>query len=173
MKTFFKSLFLMVSILAMLTLMPGGFAHASPTPPPTREYWHWFGEEYLDCGDFVGVDYTEYTWTVTFFWNDDGTLDRYRIHGEIIDRLTSPFNDTVINGRTQGYNFLEDVEAYPGVGQHYGLMFHWIIPGQGTVLIDAGIMDFNFINGEMVFLRGNHQYNNNTGELEKICDMLR
>lgn len=153
-----------VSLTLLIT--PVNIALASP---PTVETQFWSGEYNLDCGDFLITD----TWSgdvkITYYWNPDGSLDRYHIHGEFLDRMTNPLNGKSFTGRTQGYNFFEDVADAPGVWKHAGLMFHVNVPGQGIVIIDAGYMIM--YDGQVTYLKGNHQFNG--GELTSLCAALR
>lgn len=137
--------------------------------PPTRSEWidSFYGT--MDCGDFIADDYFDVDIEVTNYWNPDGTLNRYKLHGVISDRIVNPATGKEIFGRTEGYNFFEDVDDAPGIWKHAGLMFHVVVPGKGVVNIDAGLFFMvDGMNGEM---HGKHQFN--SGDLAELCAALR
>jgi hypothetical protein len=131
---------------------------------------HWEGQETLsDCGDFLILDSWTMDITATYYWNADGTLNRYQLHGEAADVMSNSVTGKTVSGRTNGYNFFEDVEDTPGVWKHAGLMYHIIVPGAGTVLVDAGL--FYMVDGQITYLKGKHQFNG--GEYAGLCAALR
>jgi hypothetical protein len=155
-----------VFMVALIILAMGMVALASS---PEKETQFWSGEYTLSCGDF---DFSD-NWTgnviITSYLNADGSLNRYHIHGEFIDMLTNLSNGNNIKGRTEGYNFFENVEDTPGLWKHAGLMFHFNVPGKGVVNIDAGYM--LMYNGEVTVVKGKHQFN--TGDITALCAALR
>ena len=149
-----------------LLAIPSMIAVASP---PAAETQFWSGEYTVPCGDYDITDSWYGNVNITYYWNPDGSLDRYHIHGEFVDHMTNPKNGKSATGRTQGYNFFEDLDDAPGVWKHAGLMFHVTLPGQGVVVIDAGYMIM--YDGQITYMKGNHQFNG--GELDKLCAALR
>ena len=163
-----RFLFLIITITMVVAVLFVGIKPVSATPP-TNEEQHWSGADPLNCGDFTATDNWDMYVTLTYYWNSDGTMDRYHVYGEAIDQITNTLNGKVIYGRTEGYNFFEDVEDTPGLWKHAGLMFHFVVPGQGTVLVDAGF--FYMYEGEIIYMKGNHEFN--TGHIEELCAALR
>ena len=138
--------------------------------PPTVETEHWVGQYLNDCGDFQIVDSWFMDVKITYYWNSDGSLDRYHIHGEAVDTLSNPVSGKSLIGRTEGYNFYENVADAPGIWKHAGLMFHVNVPGEGVVLIDAGYM-IMYVDGQPTYMKGNHEYN--SGDYASLCAYLR
>jgi len=151
--------------MALLTT-PSTATFASP---PSTETQFWSGQYTLPCGDFDITDTWYGNMTITYCWNRDGSLDRYHIHGEAVDQMANVGNGKLVTGRTQGYNFFEDLDDAPGVWKHAGLMFHVTAPGQGALVIDAGYMIT--YDGQITYMKGKHQFNG--GELEMLCAALR
>ncbi len=161
-----RNLYSAFAILAALML-----ALAAPATtlamPPTTEDVHWSGIDFFDCGNgSYLIDEFEGDVTLTYFWNQDGTLDRYKIHGVFHDTITNPLNGMVVYGRNDGYNFFENVEHTPGVWKHAGLMFHVVVPGQGLLNIDAGLFYYT-VDSQTFEFHGKHEYNNR--DFEELC----
>lgn len=159
-------LFSTFSIMAALVL-----SLVSPTTglamPPTTEDTHWAYVDYFDCGEGrYLIDESEGDVTLTYFWNKDGTLDHYKIHGVWHDTITNPLNGMVVYGTTKGYNFFENVEETPGVWKHAGLMFHVVVPGQGLLTIDAGLFYYT-VDSQTFEFHGKHEYNNR--DFAELC----
>lgn len=147
------------------------FTPQAAAAPPSQENYVWEGSDEVlwDCGDFQILDTWTMTGTTTYFWNPDGTLDRYRSHGEATDLMKNSVTGKTVLGHTAGYNFFEDVEDAPGVWKHAGLMYHIVVPGVGTVLIDTGF--FYMVDGVITYIKGNHQ--GIAGDYDALCSALR
>ena len=158
-----KRTFMVTLIILALQIT---FALASS---PERESQFWSGVYTISCGDFDFQDNWYGTVTATYYLNNDGSLNRYHYHGEFFDTLTNLSNGNSITGRTDGYNFWENVEDTPGLWKHAGLLFHFNVPGKGVVNIDAGYM--LMYNGEITLVKGKHQFN--TGDVTALCAALR
>jgi hypothetical protein len=158
-----KRVFLVALIVLALQIT---FALASS---PDKETQFWSGVYTMSCGDFDFSDNWSGSVIVTSYLNDDGSLNRYHVHGEFLDTLTNLSNGKTLTGRTEGYNFFENVADTPGLWKHAGLMFHFNIPGNGVVNIDAGYM--LMYNGEITLVKGKHQFN--TGDITALCAALR
>ncbi|HEX4935652.1 MAG TPA: hypothetical protein VFV33_20875, partial [Gemmatimonadaceae bacterium] len=54
-------------------------ARDAAAEPPLQEAYLWEGQDDVlwDCGDFTILDTWSMEGTTTYFWNKDGTLDRY------------------------------------------------------------------------------------------------
>ncbi|HEX6852307.1 MAG TPA: hypothetical protein VF139_12975 [Candidatus Polarisedimenticolaceae bacterium] len=146
-------------------------ARDAAAEPPLQEAYLWEGQDDVlwDCGDFDILDTWSMEGITTYYWNKDGTLDRYRSHGDAIDLMKNSVTGKTVLGRTEGYNFFEDVEGEPGVWKHAGLMYHVVVPGVGTVLIDTGI--FYMVDGEVTYIKGNHE--GIAGDYDQLCAALR
>ena len=129
----------------------------------------WEGQDQIDCGDFFIYDEWEGNFKFTYYWNMDGTLDRYHTRAELTDLFFNPENGKSVSGRSASYNFFEDWEDAPGVWKHTGLMYHAVLPGVGTVLIDAGY--FIMVDGEKTVLKGIHEMNG--GDIDRLCAVLQ
>jgi hypothetical protein len=136
---------------------------------PDKEVQFSSGVYTMSCGDFDFQDNWSGSVTITSYLNDNGSLNRYHIHGEFIDTLTNLSNGNSLTGRTEGYNFFENVGDTPGLWKHAGLRFHFNVPGKGVVNIDAGYM--LMYNGEVTVVKGKHQFN--TGDFTALCAALR
>lgn len=155
-------------LFAVLALALSVFLPAQ-AKAPTTEDWIFSAYGTFDCGDFIIDDTFDVDVTITYYWNKDGSMDRYRMHGEITDRMVNPNNGKEVFGRTHGYNFFEDVENTPGVWKHAGLMFHVVEPGQGVLNIDAGL--FYMVDGQNGEMHGKHEFN--TYQFTELCAALR
>jgi hypothetical protein len=162
-----KVLFTMIAVIALLATAVNSVAALQPTSEPI--HWESQGDIVGDCGDFLILDSWTMDITATYYWNKDGTLDRYHLHGEAADNMSNSVTGKTVSGRTEGYNFFEGVEDAPGVWKHAGLMYHITVPGAGVVLVDAGL--FYMVDGQITYLKGNHQFNG--GGYAGLCAALR
>jgi hypothetical protein len=161
---------ILFTMSVVLVLLIANITLVSASQPSVESYF-WKGQDTFDCGDFTILDDWEGNYKYTYYWNEDGTLDRYHVRSDIYDIFTNPINGKSISGRAAGYNFFEDVEDEPGVWVHAGTMYHAVLPGAGTVLIDAGYMIFIPADGQITVLRGNHDVNG--GDIDQLCAALR
>ena len=102
-------------LVALIVLALQIYVRAS-VPSPERRSQFWSGVYTMSCGDFDFADNWSGNVIVTSYLNDDGFLNRYHVHGEFVDTLTNLSNGRTLTGRTEGYNFFENVQAHPACG---------------------------------------------------------
>jgi len=164
MKKIFSSVVLLVMLLGV-TMTP--VSAASPTfevvtswPSPSLT---------IHCGDF-NIDVSSSSIVkYTYYWNEDGTLNRYHVHGEGAETYTTTTGKTFY-GTEQGFNLFGDATTT----KLAGLLYHVVVPGKGAVLIDAGYV---YMDPTGWVMHGNHPVNWYwfTGEenFSRLCDAFR
>lgn len=104
-----------------------------------------------DCGDFeVRIEGTLY-YGETVFYDKDGNFDRFRWHITTDDLYyTVPDTGKEARGSTT-FNWTAGIGVDMTVGPTYKLT----IPGEGTILINAGHLAWD-ADGNLVFVKGNY-----------------
>jgi hypothetical protein len=164
MKKIFSSVVLLVMLLAV-TMTPV-FA-AGPTVEVVP-YWP-SPSITIHCGDF-SIDIASWSSVkITTYWNKDGSLNRYHVHGESFETYTTTTGKTFY-GSEQGFNLFGDATTT----KLAGLLYHLVVPGNGTILIDAGYV---YADPTGWVMHGNHPVNWYwfTGEENfiRLCEAFR
>lgn len=86
-------------------------------------------------------DHEVLTYRMTFFSDNQGNPVRTQIHIEGTDKFYNPANpDVVLSGHFVA-NF--DINELTGEQSEHGVPYHITVPGYGTVLLRAGLWDFD------------------------------
>jgi hypothetical protein len=159
-------LFSLVVLMALLaiTVQPAAAA------PPEHWSYLWTGTDVIaDCGDFDIIDeWTEYG-DATTFYDQEGVPVRVQAHARFEEVIRNSVTGKSITTETHGLNWFHvDGESHKVVGRAY----HTVVPGVGTVLIDAGhyVFDMELDPPEIVFMVGKHQFWE--GDLDGLCAAL-
>ena len=108
--------------------------------------------------------------TLKFFFNRDGDL--IGVHAKSHWRGTSS-NSVTGASITDNADFTEFFDLEAGGQTTVGLLFRWIVPGQGVVYLDVGRLIFD-ASLNVVFAAGQHDFHVGVagGGAEGMCDIL-
>jgi hypothetical protein len=121
---------------------------------------------FADCGDFeVRSDYTV-EGAITTFYDSSGNPDYYKMHLIFHDFFYSTENPDEGFAETNVESLVVDASSDTEVTVS-GLQYHVTMPGEGIVLVGAGILRFDTETGEVVFEGGPHQLE--SADTDKVC----
>jgi hypothetical protein len=154
---------------------------AATAAPPARESFTWdlgVGPLGGDCdGVPILVQSTLYGTQATHH-DRDGAVSRIVLHAKTQDRIFLEGSDRAVFGHSSYTQTVLTPGAglYEGVERWTGVFWHVVVPGLGTVLLDAGleIIDWKLLSeGSSPVLKavGKHQWLE--GDFDRLCVALR
>ena len=159
-----KVLCVVVAIVALLLAAPPVLAIPPEHFVVTFDEAPWL---IADCGGYTVETDALITIKGTTFLNKDGEATRVATLWQIDAVYSSPETGVSATMNSETFHSVLDVET--GEQRSSGVQFHLVVPGAGTLLIDAGRLvfddDFN-----ITFAAGPHPvYLPQEGDLDRIC----
>lgn len=115
----------------------------------------------VDCGTFFINGQFDERGSVTTFFDQAGNPVRLNVHVMFDAELTNETTGKTLRDAARDTVFV-DVET--GTETQVGVPIHWIIPGVGNIVLDAGKVVFDATTGEILFEAGRHPFLYLTGE---------
>jgi hypothetical protein len=138
MKKLALSLILAIAALTLTVMVALAF------PPDRVEVTEDTPYVLADCGDFEVINYPDYTFRLTFFYDSEGNLERVNQFWFGDDNLTNSVSGNVIRSPFHNHAVFDvnDLTAHQG-----GIFWHVTAPHEGHVFFETGhyvIEDFDW-----------------------------
>jgi hypothetical protein len=117
-----------------------------------------------DCDGFQVLDDYEITMVRTTFYDNDGNRTQMLIKIDGTDTYRHSVTGQAI---TMGSHFMIRNDYRAGTGSAMGMQYHLTVPGLGQVLLDVGLLVYDFQVGDYVFSAGPHQVA--SGDTAGLC----
>ena len=151
-------------VVAVILLAATATAMAAPPVFSTLEDQ---GTDEYDCGSFVITDEWSVHAHMRDFYDNQGNYVRTEASVVFTDHWMNPDNGKEITPNAQ---HMHQVWSAAGASLH-GLAYHAVVPGVGSVLIDAGYIYETADNPPVLTFHGNHQFYEQ-GDLTALCAVL-
>lgn len=116
------------------------------------------------CDGFQVLDDYDITLVQTTFYDKDGNRTMMNIK---IDGTDTYRHSVTGQSITMGSHFMIHNDYVEGQSSAMGLQYHLTVPGLGQVLLDVGLMVYDFQVGDYVFFAGSHQVA--SGDTGGVC----
>lgn len=157
----------LVSIIVVLAVLVVSTAPVY-ADRPTKWTDTWSGTQEYSCGTFSIYDDFIVNASYQDFYDNQGNLIRGRGLLRATDRFYNPVSGKEVFGRV---NQVVSMDFVDGHVRNLGLAYHVVLPGVGTILIDAGYLSaYPPYDPTSYVLHGNHQYWD--GDFGKLCSAL-
>jgi len=158
--------FRFVSIIVVLVLLASSTVPVA-AKPPTRYTILTSGTGEYDCGTFKIANEWSQESVYTEFFDKQGDL--IRLWGMLRITETYSHGGKVAMGKNNLVIAVDFTDGEPNRIRNMGIAYHVVLPGVGTIFIDAGYAEMAAPEWELI-LHGNHQYY--SGDFDKLCAAL-